>query len=88
MIILGIDGFGGAYLRNFSNQLPALQTFFDYGAYTTRSRNLAPTVSTENAGFVSTMACNAKYIFFIAAQRAKLGGIFDKYGSDSVGGVQ
>ena len=43
--VLGIDGFGGAYLRNFSDQLPALQSFFDYGAYTTRSRNLAPTVS-------------------------------------------
>ena len=43
--VLGIDGFGGAYLRNFTDQLPALQTFFDYGAYTTRSRNLAPTVS-------------------------------------------
>jgi hypothetical protein len=44
-VFLGIDGFGGEYLRNVSDQLPALQTFFDFGAYTTESRNLAPTVS-------------------------------------------
>jgi hypothetical protein len=40
----GIDGFGGEYLRNVSEQLPGLQAFFDFGAYTTRSRNLSPTV--------------------------------------------
>lgn len=55
-VIIGIDGFGGEYLRNVSDQLPALQTFFDFGAYTTESRNLAPTVSAPNwAGYLTSM---------------------------------
>jgi hypothetical protein len=47
VINVGIDGLGGEYLRNFTKHTPALQKFFDHGAYSTKSRNIAPTVSSE-----------------------------------------
>ncbi|XP_028405180.1 uncharacterized protein LOC114527671 [Dendronephthya gigantea] len=55
-VIIGIDGFGGEYLRNVSGQLPAIQTFFDYGAFSTKARNIAPTISAPNwAGYLTSM---------------------------------
>ena len=63
-VIIGIDGFGGEYLRNVSDQLPGLQAFFDFGAYTTRSRNLSPTVSAPNwAGYLTSMGVTQSGIY-------------------------
>ncbi|XP_028405072.1 uncharacterized protein LOC114527579 [Dendronephthya gigantea] len=63
-LIIGIDGFGGAYMRNFTSQLPALQTFFDYGACTTESRNIVPTVSAPNwAGYLTSMSVTQSGVY-------------------------
>ena len=45
VIFPGLDGFGGSYLKNVSYRYPALQSFFDFGAFSTECRNVAPTVS-------------------------------------------
>ena len=43
-VFIGIDGLGGHYVRNATDNLPGLRLFFDQGSYTTNARSHNPTV--------------------------------------------
>ncbi|XP_028405071.1 uncharacterized protein LOC114527577 isoform X2 [Dendronephthya gigantea] len=63
-VIIGVDGMGGIYLRNYTSHLPAIQSFFDHGASTTESRNLLPAKSAPNwAGYLTSMTVPQSGVF-------------------------
>ncbi|CAB3997821.1 nucleotide pyrophosphatase [Paramuricea clavata] len=47
-VIIGVDGLGGAHLRNVTDHYPIFRSFFEHGSYTTRARGVFPTSSGPN----------------------------------------
>eukprot|EP01083_Nonionella_stella_P145488 456017_1 len=48
LLLIGVDGFGGAYLSNATHFLPTLNHLISNGSYTFRARNAQPTDSAPN----------------------------------------